>query len=398
MEEEKKNRISEWISGHKKQMYVIAACAAAALIVLVIFLVSIFRTYSSYETVSSYTHSRESNDQYIRFCGNIVQYGGDGITCLDSSGSSLWSKSYEMEQPVLAAANDYLAVGDQGGGSIYLFDEAGFLTQIETPYPVRQLAVADNGYTAAVLEESDACRLMLYDANGDVIVEGQAHLDDSGYPAAIALSADGTTLAVSYLQISSGELSTELTFYDFSNTESGTAQSEASYTYAGEMIVRLAVIGGNFAAFSGTYARVFTGGSLSLRREIAYSGEAESIVIGTDRFGIVCAAQTESESADASGDELIQSEEAQDLWELDVYGKSGSRIAHAEFEGDYQDIVFLENGSTAVLGTDSCRIISPLGLTRFSGMFDSSICGIFSNGMSGYILIFSDRIERVRLQ
>ena len=398
MEEEKNTGIPAWMGAHKKYLL---AVLAAAVIVLIVYLVMSLRTFSSYETVSSYTHSRESNDQYLRFGGCIVQYGGDGITCLNADGTSLWSKSYEMEQPMLAVSDGYLAVADQGGSGIYLFDESGFLTLIETPYPIRQLALSDSGSAAVVLEESDACRLMLYSADGDILVEGEAHLDDSGYPAAIALSADGTTLAVSYLTVSSGQVSSVLTFYDFSATESAQAQAAASDTYDGEMIVRLAYLEGRFAAFSDAAVRIYGGSSLSLQQEIDFESQVQSIVIGTDRFGIVTASEEEmsedtDDLTDASADASAASE---DTWSLDIYGKAGRRITHAVFSGDYQNITFLQDGSVAILGTDSCSIITALGQTRFSCTFGEGICGIFSNGLfGGYTFVFSDRIERVRLQ
>ena len=406
--EEKKKRLTEWISGHKK---VVISAAAAAAAVLVIFLISLFITYSSYDTASSYEHARESNDQYILFGGRIVQYGGDGITCLETNGDSRWSKSFEMEQPILAQADHYLALADQGGSDIYIFDTDGFVVSVEAPYPVRELAVADNGTVAAVLEDADTCRLILYDIDGNIIVEGRSHLDDNGYPAALALSDDGSVMAAAYLTVTSGQISTELKFYDFSDTESGTPQASAAYTYEGEAVVRLALIDGKFAAFSDCAVRIYSGGSApSLRREILMEEEACSIVIGSGRFALVYEADEETAaayqaeesytqvSADASADAAQVQETAEDVYEIDVYGSGGGRITHAVFSGAYQNIVLLKNGCIGILGTDTLKIISGMGVIRFDCTFDETIYGVFAGKFAGYTFVFSDRIEKVYLR
>ena len=408
MEEEKKKRITEWISGHKR---ILIAAAAAAAVILVIFLAGVLRTYTSYETASSFEHAREGNDQYILFGGRIVQYGGDGITCLDSDGESLWSKSFEMEQPTAAQTDHYLALADQGGSTIYVFDTDGFVQSVQTPYPVRALTVSDSGTVGAMLEDGETCRVILYDIDGNVIVEGRSHLDDNGYPAALALSDDGTVMAVSYLTVSAGEIATELKFYDFSGTESGTPQASAEYTYSGEAIVRIALINGKFITFSDAAVRIYTGTAApSLRKEILMDAEACSIVIGTGRFALVYEADEETAdayrsdesytkiSADATADAQDVSTGTQKVYEIDVYGASGGKKTHALFSGDYQSIVLLSNGAAAVLGTDTLKIISGLGITRLDYTFDETICGVFSGKFSGYTFIFTDRIEKVNLR
>ena len=401
--EEKKNRFVERIRNHKRKILTALAVIAAVFVVAAAaFAVIRLQTFSSYEVLSSYEHSRESNDQYVKFNGNLVQYGGDGIICLKADGSSLWSKSYEMEQPILAASDHYLALTDQGGSEILLFDADGILREIETPYPVLQIALAGNGNVAAVLQGSDECRIVLYDKTGALIVEGSSHLDDSGYPAAVALSSDGTIMAVSYLTVDTGAVSSVLTFYDLSESESGTARIAASESCEGEMIVRLAQLDGNFAAFSGSGVRIYSADTLSLKREITAEEEIQSIAVGDDRFALIYRADEEEalaaaqEDADqtASGD----AQTAVDAYVLQVYGSGGRELYSTVFTDDYQEVTFLENGSTAICGTDFCKVINILGKTQFSYSFGETLCGIFSNRFFGYTLVFTDRVERIRLK
>ena len=405
--EEEKTGIAAWFVTYRKRILLIGIAAAAA--VLILYAVLTLREYTGYETVSSFEHSRESSDSYVKFCGNIVQYGNDGITCLNADGSSAWSKSYEMEQPILVSTDHYLVTADQGGSTLYLFDEDGFIIDIETPYPIRQMALSDNGYVAVILEESDACRILLYDSDGTVAAEGQAHLGDTGYPAAAALSEDAGILAVSYLTVGSGTLSSSLLFYDFADGgESAETAVVSSYDYEGETIVRLAYLDGRFAAFGDTAVRIYGGSTPAVKKEIEVSEQIRSIALGDDCFALIYAADEEEaseyaadeeeaeESESASGDAVVQTE-SETVYAIDLYGKGGTRSCHALFSGEYQDVSLLADGAAVILSSDGCTIITALGQTRFTCDFGESICAVFSNRFFGYTFVFSDRIERVRL-
>ena len=62
--------------------------------------------------------------------------------------------------------------------------------------PIRNLTVSESGYVTAVLDGTDAALLNTYNASGEMIYQGQAHMTESGYPAAVSLSPNGELLCV----------------------------------------------------------------------------------------------------------------------------------------------------------------------------------------------------------
>ena len=120
--------------------------------------------------------------------GNILLYSKDGASCLDSKGSAVWNRTYEMQTPLISISGQTAAIGDYNGRSIYVMDKSGEKGTINTNLPIRNFCVSANGVVAAILDDSNLVRINIYNGNGnteETIATGTASMDKSGYPLSI---------------------------------------------------------------------------------------------------------------------------------------------------------------------------------------------------------------------
>ena len=71
------------------------------------------------------------------------------------------------------------------------------------------------GVVAAVLQDENVTWVNLYKSNGDSIASDKTTVSESGYPLDIDLSPDGQKLAVSYLGVKEGNITSDVVFYHF---------------------------------------------------------------------------------------------------------------------------------------------------------------------------------------
>ena len=106
------------------------------LIILAVIL--IFAIYQSRRVSSSYTVTNEiggnvyGSDSYEVMGSNIIRYSRDGITLINSDGDALWNQTFGMSDPIISVGSTYIAIGDRGASSLYIFDQSGEVSEITT--------------------------------------------------------------------------------------------------------------------------------------------------------------------------------------------------------------------------------------------------------------------------
>lgn len=93
----------------------------------------------------------------------------------DKSGNLIWTQTYEMTSPAIAVSDPYVAVGDIGANTIYIFNEYGQLGRINTDVPIQEIRISAQGVIAAVLSDSATNYINLYDKQGK-FSEASKHL------------------------------------------------------------------------------------------------------------------------------------------------------------------------------------------------------------------------------
>jgi hypothetical protein len=382
----------------KKQLGIAALVLLVLLVLMTI--ISIFRQHTDYAVLSTYKQESNQEDQYESFHNTVLRYGSNGISCMDSQNKVLWSQTFEMERPILAMSDSYIVVADQSGNDIWLFDENGYVQQMSSTYQILQVAVSNEGTVAAALERNKNCYLQMYNSAGELTAGGEAHLKETGYPVAIALSSDGKTLAVSYLNISTGSLSSTVTFYNFSGEEEDSDHVLASFSNEGLTIARLAYLkNGNLVAFGNTEVQIYSGGeSPELKTQLKPDGNIVSIFVGSERFGLVLQNQ-QTASGDAEEGSVSSGDSAEGTYRMEVYKANGKKAFLTDFSIAYDKIYEMENGEICIQGNSALVFVSKWGRVFYEGKFEQPLLGLTPlEGYHRYYLVFPDRSERIHLK
>ena len=383
----------------KKRSIIIAAAVVAA-ILIIFYIAGRMRSYSDFFVVSSTPQNMGTDVEYEIFDGNILAYGSDGISCMGLDNSLLWNQSYEIEQPLFDMSGEYALVAEEDGNRVFIFNKEGYVNHFETGSRILKARISAEGTVALVLEKKSGCALERLNQNGDVLAEGEVHIENSGYPLGLDISEDGKTMAVSLMSVSSGATVTKVNFYNFG--EVGTQAQDnivATYSYDNTLSPdisffedgRCVLVGDTKAVF---YSAGDTPQEITIQK---FADEIRSVVIGDNALGVVYQNNDMLTELEESSDALESSRSS--IYTLDAYDTNGRQLAECGFDLDYKDIEFMSNGEICVRGEKTAEIFSTSGAERFRYNFEEGILKIIPIGnFNDYIFVYSDRTDRVRLQ
>ena len=361
-------------------------CVAVVLgIVLGMWIWSKNKTYTEYEVKLSTERTDTLNTQYEEYHGKILKYSRDGISCVNLKNEAVWSQTYNMQTPILDVCQNAVVVADYQGNEVYVFDAAGFRTQITTLLPVQQVSISAQGVVALLLSDSTASWICLYDTEGTKLTESRSSLDETGQPLSIAISSDGTKLAVSYLQVSSGSASSCMVFYNFGAVGGNFVDKiVASKVYEGSVIPRVQYLGDSICvAVSDQGLLYFEGKEIPEEKTVVpEEKEIRSVFFGEKTVGVV---------VDGAGEETGR-------YEVHLYNTSGeltvkvgSDLAYSRVKMSGEDLILFSE--------EECEIYNPKGVLRYAGVFDGALADMYKGkGLRSYVLVFSDRTEEIKLR
>lgn len=340
------------------------------------------QTYTKMKIVENYGHSVTSNGSYKEFAKGVLKYSRDGISYLSKTGEERWNQSYQIKNPVVVVSEEAVAVAEQEGTDIYVFDMEGMKGEIHATAPIEKLTVSNNGIVAALLRNEEAAQIVCYDATGNILVSHKATLTGMGYPIGMALSPSGTKLIVSYLAIEEGTVATRVSFYDFS----GAVSSEDNYRLSEEIYTDVLIPTVYFAAEE---KAVLVGDSGYWYCEIK-NGKISSKTIEIEK---------EITSVFWEGETLgfVLKNPGQEGQEVRLYNLNGSSKMSKKISGEYANVKLSQGNVLLFDGKKAC-IISSWGVREFDGETEKSLMEIISlSGINKYLVMSADGIEAVRL-
>ena len=71
-----------------------------------------------------------------------------------------------MSSPKLSVCGDYMAIGDVGANTVYIFNGSGTVGRLDLENPLQDLRVAGQGVVAAVLSDGASNQINLYNEAG----------------------------------------------------------------------------------------------------------------------------------------------------------------------------------------------------------------------------------------
>lgn len=351
-----------------------------------IYYVSSTRSYAG----ASYTKTADMITQegtwYEALGGSVVSYSADGASCMDASGKSAWSITYEMQQPMVSVNGTIIAIGDYNGSEIHVLNSQKELCKINTNMPLRALYASAGGEVAAVLADTKATWIYLYKADGSEIAYFKTTMKQSGYPAAVAISPKGQLAGVSFLTMGSTQANSSIAFYNFGAVGQNTSENNvAGFNFDNQIFPYL------------TFLDATTSVGVSDSQIVFFNGDEIPEQGKTDTFGD---AQVE---AVYTGDKLIAvvlagaGDQAQHT--MRIYNAAGEKISQLTFSMEYTDVQ-IANGHVFVYNAQKLQVYSPDGTKKYDGEFKMDVVKLIpSAGQANKMLLVTENsLESMTLE
>ena len=362
-----------------RMQWTIAAGVLILAVVLVYALVKNNKVASSYEVVTSMSRGDDTSVYYRMMRKGMVKYSKDGVAMTNKSGTVLWNQTYEMASPTMTSAGDYVAVGDIGANTIYIFNEYGQLGRVSTDVPIQEIQISEQGVVAAVLSDTSSNYINLYDKQGNSLGSIKASLENTGYPLAIALSPDASKLAVSYLIVNSGSVQSRIVFYDFSDVEGDhlldTQELEGLYPKAAFLDSREVVLFGEKGFV------LYQADSKKIETQENFESEINSVFCTNQKLGFI-----------------FKNEDDNGKYRMEIYNKAGKKSSTYYFDLDYSGMT--ADDDEVILYNDEEMLIYQLGgRVRFRGTFNTAVTGVMPSWEDGlYWLIDDQSLREIRIR
>lgn len=383
--ENKQSGYKEKIFKHKlTSVYriLLVIAGAAALIVLVI--VQYKRhVYTDYDIVSSVARESVNNTVDMRLGNSILTYSRDGAHCTDARGQVAWNQTYQIQDVLVVTSGDTVAIGEYNGRNIYVQNSQQQLGVITTTMPIQGIAVSASGAVTAVLKDTNKTLIRTYNYDGELLAEGEARMNDAGYPAAICLSPSGELSCVAYIYLDAGVIKTHLAFYNLSKVgDNYPDQMIGSDSYT-DLIPYIQFMNNNtFFAVGDGCLRIYTGSHQpSLEAGHMYAEEVQSVFYNEEYVGL-----------------MFRSDDSDYLYRLDVYNTAAQKVNSFYYNIEYTD-VFFDRDNIVVYNETDCVITTMDKIEKFHGSFSKSVRLMLpGNSAYRYILVTESSIDTIQLK
>ena len=375
---EQQNKEKRKLKMNRMQWTIVAGVLILAA-VLVYALVKNNKVASSSEVVTSMSRGDDTSVYYCMMRKGMVKYSKDGVAMTNKSGSVLWNQTYEMASPTMTSAGDYVAVGDIGANTIYIFNEYGQLGRVSTDVPIQEIQISEQGVVAAVLSDTSSNYINLYDKQGNSLGSIKASLENTGYPLAIALSPDASKLAVSYLIVKSGSMQSRIVSYDFSDVEGDhlldTQELEGLYPKAAFLDSREVVLFGEKGFV------LYQADSKKIETQENFESEINSVFCTNQKLGFI-----------------FKNEDDNGKYRMEIYNKAGKKSSTYYFDLDYSGMT--ADDDEVILYNDEEMLIYHMGgRVRFRGTFNTAVTGVMPSWEDGlYWLIDDQSLREIRIR
>lgn len=342
--------------------------------VLVYALVKNNRVSGSYEVVTSLSRGDDTSVYYQIMRKGMIRYSKDGMAMTDKSGNLIWTQTYEMTSPAIAVSDPYVAVGDIGANTIYIFNEYGQLGRINTDVPIQEIRISAQGVIAAVLSDSATNYINLYDKQGNVLGSIKASLQNTGYPLAIALSSDATRLLASYLCMDGSTVKTRVISYNFSDTQSKHVIDTLELE---ELYPKIEFLENNKAVMFGEKSFVlYNTDTKEITAQQTFENEIASVFCSDQKIGFIFKASDENGQ-----------------YYMEIYNKAGRKNSSVYFDFDYEGISVYDD-EVILYNSQEMAVYQMNGRLKFTSTLNTSVTNIMASWESGMYWLVDDQSLR----
>lgn len=368
---------------YKTNVKIILAVILVVAVIVGIYLLNMYHTYDSYKVLASVETEIGEGSKYEAFGEFVVKYSENGVSYLDEE-KTVWNDALEMKAPIIDVCSAYFAIADKNTNNIFVYNEEGRQIKLTTSYPIIKIEVAQQGVVAALLEDSQANYIEVFDKEGNLLVSHKALFEDKGYPLNFSLSEDGTKMIVSYLSMEGASLKNYVRFYNFSSAgKNSEDRMVGEFEQYGETIVPTVnfVTNDTAIAIGENVVSVYEmKDKPSLEETIEIEEEIEKVFYSEEYVGLV-----------------FENTNNKEKYRIDVYGLNGSKEMSTTTDMNFDTIKF--SGENVLIYNDlNCKLVSFSGIEKFDYTFKGQIKGIIPvDGSKIFLLMSGTAIEKIQL-
>jgi len=144
----------------------------------------------------------------------------DGVKFVGENGEMKMNHMYSMSSPTLAGDGGIIAIAEQRGNMIYVYNSSGLLYEQRMKNPILGFSVNKSGLCSVMTQTENDYTISVYNQNGSLKHEKFVAAKQTVFLAATAVSDDGRVLAELYYDVSGIDISSKITFSYINKGES----------------------------------------------------------------------------------------------------------------------------------------------------------------------------------
>ena len=371
-------------SRHKRNAVkrtIITAVAVVAAIAAVGFYME-KRSYHNYKIVQSSEQEDVISTSYVERDGDILRYSPDGVSLVSDKMNTLWSETYQMQNPMADVNGTRAVIADKDGTEMEIYDKSGKTGSVTTSYSIIKARVSKSGMVAAILDGGDDTWINFYSTDGSLIAENQTKVDDPGYPLDVAVSDDGVVMMVTYQFVEGSDTTSYVAFYNFGDVgQNEDDRIVSGYKYEGVVVPQIQYLDNNQSvALKDNGFTLYQGSQIPKEvKTVKVDQEIVSTFFDNDMIGLV-----------------FKNDSKDKQYTMEVYTTDGKLKFQQDFNIPYTTIK-LSGGNILMYNSSQMCVMNSRGVQKYMGSVDGTIKDFFKIGWNRYLLVLDSGVDVIKL-
>ena len=371
-------------SRHKRNAVkrtIITAVAVVAAIAAVGFYME-KRSYHNYKIVQSSEQEDVISTSYVEMDGDILRYSPDGVSLVSDKMNTLWSETYQMQNPMADVNGTRAVIADKDGTEMEIYDKSGKTGSVTPSYSIIKARVSKSGMVAAILDGGDDTWINFYSTDGSLIAENQTKVDDPGYPLDVAVSDDGVVMMVTYQFVEGSDTTSYVAFYNFGDVgQNEDDRIVSGYKYEGVVVPQIQYLDNNQSvALKDNGFTLYQGSQIPKEvKTVKVDQEIVSTFFDNDMIGLV-----------------FKNDSKDKQYTMEVYTTDGKLKFQQDFNIPYTTIK-LSGGNILMYNSSQMCVMNSRGVQKYMGSVDGTIKDFFKIGWNRYLLVLDSGVDVIKL-
>ena len=363
-----------------KRMIITAVAVVAAIAAVGFYMEK--RSYHNYKIVQSSEQEDVISTSYVEMDGDILRYSPDGVSLVSDKMNTLWSETYQMQNPMADVNGTRAVIADKDGTELEIYDKSGKTGSVTTSYSIIKARVSKSGMVAAILDGGDDTWINFYSTDGSLIAENQTKVDDPGYPLDVAVSDDGVVMMVTYQFVEGSDTTSYVAFYNFGDVgQNEDDRIVSGYKYEGVVVPQIQYLDNNQSvALKDNGFTLYQGSQIPKEvKTVEVDQEIVSTFFDNDMIGLV-----------------FKNDSKDKQYTMEVYTTDGKLKFQQDFNIPYTTIK-LSGGNILMYNSSQMCVMNSRGVQKYVGSVDGTIKDFFKIGWNRYLLVLDSGVDVIKL-